>query len=155
METSGFLIRYWLWVHNALQKTFHVTFSWEFMLKFEAGVSNNLACTICWDRLVDIRFIFLCKAYSLLGEQAHHICKQRTLMLCKPTHQNSYPTSHLTCIVTSRWLDIESVVTIDNCWQHGDYWVGQLCCHCAAKFTVGKKEKSGTYNILKHGTYNT
>ena len=34
--------------------------------------------------------------------------------------------------MTTQWLDSDDVVTIDNCWQHSDYTVDQLCSHHAA-----------------------
>ena len=48
------------------------------------------------------------------------------------TQENSYSASHLLGTVTTQWLDSDGVVTVDNCWQHGDYIVDQLCSHCAA-----------------------
>ena len=67
------------------------------------------------------------------------------------TQQNSYSISHLLGTVTTKWLDSDSVVTVVNCWQHGDYTaigslltvllavvngdytvtVQSLCSHCA------------------------
>ena len=43
------------------------------------------------------------------------------------TQQNSYFISPLIGQVTTRRLDSDSVVTIDNYPQYGDYTVDQLC----------------------------
>ena len=48
------------------------------------------------------------------------------------TQQNSYSISHLLATATTQWLDSDSVVTVDNCRQHGDYTVDQLCSNHAA-----------------------
>ena len=39
--------------------------------------------------------------------------------------QTSYSISHLRSTVTTWWLDSDSVVTVDNCQQQGDYTVDQ------------------------------
>ena len=36
--------------------------------------------------------------------------------------------------MTTQWLDRDSVVTVDNCQQHGDYTVDQLCSPRAAGY---------------------
>ena len=43
------------------------------------------------------------------------------------TQQNNYSISHLLGTVTAQWLDSDNEVTVDNCRQHGDYTVDQLC----------------------------
>ena len=48
------------------------------------------------------------------------------------TQQNSFSIRHLLGTVTSLWLDSGGIVTDDNCLQHGDYTVDQLCSHRAA-----------------------
>ena len=73
-----------------------------------------------------------------------------TLQLWR-TQQNSYSISHLLGTVTTQWLDSDSVVTVDNCQQHGDWaasgsvvtvllavnngdytvTIQSLCSHCA------------------------
>ena len=37
------------------------------------------------------------------------------------TQQKSYSISHLLSTVTTLWPDSDCVVTVDNCWQSGDY----------------------------------
>ena len=37
------------------------------------------------------------------------------------TQQNSYSISHLLATVTTKWLDGDGVVTVDNCRQHSDW----------------------------------
>ena len=46
--------------------------------------------------------------------------------------QNCYSISHLLGLVTTQWLDSDGVVTVDNCWQHGDYTIDRLCSHRAS-----------------------
>ena len=55
------------------------------------------------------------------------------LVISTTTQKNSYSISHLHCTVTTRWLDSDGVVTVDN-WQqhHGHCTVDQLCSHSAA-----------------------
>ena len=48
------------------------------------------------------------------------------------TQQNYYSISHLLGTVTTQWLDRDDVVIVDNCQQHSEYTVDQLCSHCAA-----------------------
>ena len=65
------------------------------------------------------------------------------------TQQNSYSISYLWLIVwgtvTTWWLDSDGVVTvdIDNCQQHGDYTVDQLC----SRRVAGSFQRKGDYNI--------
>ena len=42
------------------------------------------------------------------------------------TQQKSYPIRHLLGTVTTQWLDGESVVTVYDRRQHGDYTVDQV-----------------------------
>ena len=46
------------------------------------------------------------------------------------TQQNSYSINHLGT-VTTRLLDSDTEVTVDNCPQHADYTVDEVCSHCA------------------------
>ena len=41
------------------------------------------------------------------------------------TQEISYSISHLLDTVITQWLDSDSVVTVDNCQQHGD-WVANI-----------------------------
>ena len=43
------------------------------------------------------------------------------------TRQNSYSISHLLGTVTTQCVVSDGVVTVDNCRQHDDYIVDQLC----------------------------
>ena len=52
-------------------------------------------------------------------------------LFCNIAQENSYSISHLLSIMTTKLLDSDTVVTVENCRQHGNYTVDELCSNCA------------------------
>ena len=86
-----------------------------------------------WEHILDIlltllgHFIYASICLNLTSLKSAKYQEQFQL-----TQWNSYSISHQHGTKTTQWLDSDGVVTVVNCWQHGDYTVDQLCSHSAA-----------------------